>query len=107
MEIITIKQYGKCGQYSFNRFKTQFGSWKNVLKEAGLAQGNIGRSISEKELFDNLEEVWIKIGEQPRHRDMSPPVSKFSTKPYITQFGSFRNALEKFVEIFNDKNSYN
>jgi len=43
----------------------------------------------------------MKLGRQPRYTEMKRPESKFSTKPYETRFGSWLEALQRFVEWVN------
>ena len=57
--------------------------------------------ITEKELFENLEAVWISLGHVPGRRDMIKPLSRYSEKPYKNRYGSWRKALEAFVEYIN------
>jgi 5-methylcytosine-specific restriction endonuclease McrA len=48
-----------------------------------------------------LEQVWIKLGRQPNFRDVKRPLSKYAASPYTTKFGTWRKALEAFVEYMN------
>lgn len=59
------------------------------------------REVSEKDLFLNLEQVWINIGRQPVFRDMTNFNSKYSTHQYVTKFGTWRNALKSFIQFIN------
>ena len=54
-----------------------------------------------QEWFNNLEEIWIKLGRQPYPSDMEKPLSKYSYAGYKRKFGKWRKALEKFVEHIN------
>jgi len=56
-----------------------------------------------EDLFKNLEEVWIKLGHQPKSRDLIRPLSKHSWHTYAQRFGSWRKALEQFVEYINEE----
>ena len=49
----------------------------------------------------NLEEVWIKLGKQPRFSDMKIPFSKYSGSGYVANFGTWRKVLERFIEYVN------
>jgi hypothetical protein len=55
-------------------------------------------AISDQELFSNIQEVWIRLGRQPRKRDMAASSSRYSERPYARRFGSWRRALEAFVQ---------
>jgi len=98
---ITIEQYETIGKFSGGTFKKRFGTWGKALISAGL-KANITRNLSEDELFENLEEVWLKLGRQPKRNEMQAPISRFSSGPYGHKFGTWYKALEKFVEIAND-----
>ena len=53
-----IDEYGK---YSTNTYIRKFGSWLKALEKAGLKK-TINMNTTEEELFQNLEEVWMKLG---------------------------------------------
>ena len=88
------------GKYSAGTIAARFGSWNIALVKANLNLVH-HREVSEVELFDNLKHVWICIGLQPVFRDMKYPISKYSTHQYVSKFGTWRNALEAFVQYIN------
>ena len=100
----TISQtlYAKLGKYTHKVFYSNFGSWNNALKAAGLEISSRRKNISSEELFENIENVWMVLGRQPTYTEMNTSLSKFSTKPYENRFGSWRNALVAFVDYVND-----
>jgi hypothetical protein len=101
---ISSRQYNdNGGKYTSGTIIVRFGGWNSALKRAGLNLVQ-RRDVSEVELFKNLEEVWISIGQQPTFRDMKPPASKFSTHQYVSKFGAWRKALGKFVDYINSTN---
>jgi Homing endonuclease associated repeat/HNH endonuclease len=101
LDKITSRQYDSSGgKYTSGTMGVRFGSWNIALGKAGL-NTVMKHNPTELELFQNLEEVWIKLGRQPVFRDMKKPDSKFSALPYRTKFGTFRNALIAFVEFIN------
>jgi hypothetical protein len=65
----------------------------------------IGRKVNipEEELFKNIEDVWTKLGRQPRYVEMKRPLSQFTASGYDKRFGSWRKALEKFVSYINSE----
>jgi hypothetical protein len=91
------------GKYTSGTIGTRFGSWNKAIEKAGLDLVN-QREVSEGELFKNLEAVWLGIGRQPVFREIKNPISKYSTHQYITKFGTWRNALEAFVDFINSDN---
>jgi len=103
---LTTRGYDEIGKYTSGTIHRRFGNWNKALREAGL-QLSLNQNISDKELFDNIEEVWISLGRQPTDREMRQPISKYSKHPYLTKFGSWRKALEAFVEFINTDNDKN
>jgi hypothetical protein len=88
------------GKFTSGTIGVRFGSWNNALEKAGLKL-ILKHNPSDIELFKNLENVWISLGQQPVSRDLKRPLSEFSQSAYITKFGTFRKALEAFVEFIN------
>ena len=100
---LTTRQYNEHGKFRSNLAIKRFGGWIKAIEKAGLGRSKTqtDKWISEEELFENLEEVWTKLGRQPKHRDMQFGVSKFGPNPYARTFGSWRKALESFVAFVN------
>jgi len=99
-DTLTSEQYTKNGRFSYLTLSRRFGGWLKALEKAGL-QKTRDYNIPEGAWFNNLAEVWIKLGRQPYPSDMEKPFSKFSYAGYKRRFGSWRKALEKFVEHIN------
>ena len=101
---ISSRQYdSNGGKYTSGTLGVRFGSWNKALEKAGL-NSVLKHNPSEFELFKNIEDVWIKLGRQPVSRDMRRPLSEFSPSAYINKFGTFRKALELFIEYINSDN---
>lgn len=98
---VTKESYNKYGKYSAGTINKRFG-WNKALTKAGIKISN-NYNVSTEELFENLKEVWIKLGKQPSKEDMRKPVSKYSDTPYKTKFSGWRKALEAFVEFANSE----
>lgn len=94
--------YDQHGKFRSNIFSERFGGWNNALKMSGL-QINKNYNISEDDLFQNLEEVWIKLGKQPTYKEMQKPLSKYGPRPYERRFSTWQKALEKFVAYVNNE----
>lgn len=88
--------YQSHGKYSWSTSSRRFGSWNAALKAANLRVLNEVH-LSDDELFGNIEQIWIRIGRQPRKRELVPPLSRYSEGPYTRRFSSWRQALEAFV----------
>jgi hypothetical protein len=98
---LSSREYDNNGaKYTSGTICTRFESWNKALEKANLTIVHY-RKVSEKDLFLNLEQVWIKIGRQPVFRDMTNSNSKYSTHQYVTKFGTWRNALTAFIQFIN------
>ncbi len=92
------------GKYTAGTISARFGSWNIAIEKAGL-KSVLRHNPSDKELFENLEKVWIELSRQPVSRDLikTKSQSKFSQSSYINKFGTFRKALESFIEFINSE----
>jgi hypothetical protein len=99
---LSYSEYQDRGKHPPSTFARRFGSWSHALKKAGLEQSSHPKRFTEEELFQNLEEIWVKLGRQPRYEEVEKPLSKFSNGTYAKRFGNWRNALEKFVSFINE-----
>lgn len=98
---LSSREYDNNGaKYTSGRICTRFESWNKALEKANLTIVHF-RDVSEKDLFTNIEKVWISIGRQPVFRDITNSISKYSTHQYITKFGTWRNALRAFIQFIN------
>ena len=99
---ISHDQYEEQGKFSRRTFVKRFGSWLEACEKAGLRKTR-NYNITEEELFQNLEEIWIKLGRQPRREEVSTSISRYSSATYEYRFGTWRKALEKFVTYVNNE----
>ena len=97
-DTVTMSDYSKHGKYHPSTLTRRFKSWFTVLEEAGLNPARSLFDIEDELLFKNLAAVWIKLGRQPSHRDMKAPLSKHGGNTYIRHFGTWMEALRKFIE---------
>lgn len=85
------------------------GSWtkalvalKNSLQQKGLDLSSRphapNRVFSDKQLFDEMEKIWQKVGQRPSRAEweMSEPRIVYNT--YKQRFGGWTNACLKFIE---------
>jgi hypothetical protein len=91
------------GKYHSATYVRRFGSWFTALEKAGLETTATPINISDEDLFHNLEEMWIKLGRQPRFTEVERPISKYHAATYRRRFGNWRKALEKFVVYINSE----
>jgi len=97
---VTREEYKAHGEFNSATFESRFGSWIKAKEKAGLKRRE-HPSISDEEYFKNLEEVWIRLGKQPHFSDMKIPFSKYSGSGYVHNFGTWRKALQRFIEYVN------
>ncbi|SDY06936.1 homing endonuclease associated repeat-containing protein [Nitrosomonas sp. Nm33] len=95
----TYKEFGKYGVTTVIR---RFGSWNTAIEKAGLEKF-VERNIPDQKLFAAIYDLWIKLGRQPSYSEIQRPHCYYSAKPYEQRFGSWRKALEAFVEYINTK----
>jgi hypothetical protein len=98
---ITQNEYLSFGKYAVNPFLRAFGSWFSALEKAGLEKTRIW-GVSDEEYFENLEQIWIKLGRQPKYAEIQKPLSKYSAGAYERRFDTWRKALEAFVQYINE-----
>jgi 5-methylcytosine-specific restriction endonuclease McrA len=105
---ITITDYEKYGQFTAQTMGVRFGSWNKAKQKANLEVTNVTNNTIE-ELFQNILELWTLLGRQPKYGEVVSPNSKFSGSTYARRFGSWRSALEAFIEYVNaeDNNEEN
>ena len=94
----TIDEYNERGSCHSTTITRRFGSWFKALDIASLGRTRSPLNIPQEELFKNIEEVWTKLGRQPRYQEIQKPLSKYSAGTYDNRFGSYRKALEAFVD---------
>lgn len=100
---VTMREYESHGNYNPSTLLRRFGSWFRVLEKAGLTKSRSDLNIPDEELFDNIKDVWITLGRQPRNPEFKAPLSRHGLTTYCRRFGSWRKALGAFVEyIGND-----
>lgn len=106
-EHLSRSKYNELGKFSASTIERRFGSWSKALEKIGLT-ALIQRDISDNDLFKNIEEVWIKLGRQPKYDEIKQPLSRYSMMPYHNRFGRWNQALQAFVDYINsDSNEIN
>lgn len=100
---VIVSEYQRLGKYSSHRLSSRFGSWDSALKAAALESTGFNRKATEADLFQDIENTWIHLGRQPKTTDIKNGVSKYGMTTYIRHFGSWRSALDAFVEYINSE----
>jgi Homing endonuclease associated repeat/HNH endonuclease len=98
---ITRDEYDKNGRFCAETLRDRFGSWLTALEKAGLEKTR--NYWADEDYFSNLLEVWTQQGRPPKYREMNNPPSKIRANSYQRRFGTWRKALEKFVDNMNEK----
>jgi hypothetical protein len=97
---ISTKDYSDYGKYKVQTILSRFLKWSEALKKANLEQTNF-KIIGDKDLFVDIERMWIQKGKQPTSTDVKNGLSEYSLNTYSRRFGGWRNALEAFLEYTN------
>ena len=97
---ISTKDYNDYGKYKVQTVLARFKTWSDALDKAGLEQTSF-KIINDRDLFNEIERVWILKGKQPTTTDVKKGLFKYSLNIYCRRFGGWRNALESFIEYIN------
>jgi len=95
------REYLELGTFSCKPYINRFGSWNNALKEAGL-EITVSKTISNEQLFENLEGIWRRLGRQPFYSEIRKPISEYAVDTYCRRFGSWLKACETFIRYKQD-----
>ncbi len=98
---VTIADYNDNGRFHNTTLTRRLGSWLKILEMAGLEKTRTPLNIPNEDLFRNLEEVWNKLGRQPKYSEMFKPLSQYSAGLYEYRFGTWLKALKAFVDYMN------
>ena len=86
----TLGEFRRHFQISWRVIARNFTSWREALREAGLAPGNQGTRLPLDDLVRDWLAVVRKLGKVPTDSEYSE-VSKYSTGPLTSRFGGWRN----------------
>ena len=100
-ESISTKEYSENGKYKVQTILSRFGSWNEALNLAEL-QPTDYKVISDIDLFEEIERIWVNKGSQPTTTDIRNGISKYSLNTYLRRFGGWRNALKAFLDFINE-----
>lgn len=102
-QTVTAATYDEKGKFGKTTILRRFGTWNKALKAGGL---KVILTLNNKEevLFENLTNVWQRLGRQPVGKDIEKAngYSAFSLGTYEKRFGSWNKALEAFGNFIND-----
>lgn len=98
---VTIDDYNQYGKFHATTLTRRFGSWFNCLSKASLKPSRSKIGITDEELFEEIEKVWVKLGKQPTYSQMRD-ISRFSVGTFEKRFNGWRNALSAFINYINE-----
>lgn len=99
---LTSEEYSKYGKYNVSTICRRFSKWLIAVKIVGLApKPRDIHKITDEELFQDIERVWIKLGRQPTMTDVRNGEFKYSQNTFARRFGGWRRTLEAFVSFIN------
>lgn len=99
---ISTKEYSENGSYKVQTILSRFGSWSKALNLAELKPTNY-KEISDTDLFEEIEKIWVNKGSQPTTTDIKNGLSKYSLNTYLRRFGGWRNALKSFLDYIDEE----
>lgn len=103
------RDFDKLADISASTVKKHFGSWKNglvALRKYLQAKGldlsprpyAPNRVYSDRELFDEMERIWQKVGQRPSRTEWEMSEPRFSYNTYKQRFGGWTSACSRFIE---------
>jgi hypothetical protein len=98
-------EYKTLGEFSSSCLEKRLGGWSVAIGKAELEKPKVQKRIRDEELFRNVEEVWTRLGRQPRRDELKGQGSAYNSGTYEKRFGSWRNALEAFISYINGEQS--
>jgi hypothetical protein len=99
-DAITRAEYNHYGVYSASSCSRRFGTWFKALEKAALKKSR-SYGVTNEQYFQNLEQMWIQLGRQPFYGEVQKPFSQFSSAACERRFGTWRKALERFIDHIN------
>lgn len=99
---ISCNEYDRFGKYTVVTMGVRFGGW-NKAKERADLKITEKPDNSNEDLFRNILDLWTLFGRQPKFGEVISPNSKYHGSTYSRRFGSWRGALEEFVEYINNE----
>jgi hypothetical protein len=104
------REFDQISTISASAIKVHFGSWKKALAALKIHLRQKGldlsprpyapqRKYSDKDLFDELDRIWQKVGQRPSRNEWETSEPKISIGAYKKRFGSWTSACQKFIEF--------
>ena len=101
---LSASKYNEIGKYHSDTISRRFGNrkWLSALKFICENEQNYIIKHNDKDLLENIANVWIAKSGQPTRRDMdNHQMSKISSGAYLRRYKKWNNALIAFQEYIN------
>jgi len=98
VQTISREQFNAHARFTDDTVRRRFGSWHKAMKDAGLLTNALGRRYTDDDCFENILAVWAQYGRAPTYEEMKWPPSLVGPKAYVRRFGTWRKALQAFVD---------
>lgn len=103
------RDFNKLSKISVTPIVREFGNWTNALSFLRLRLNEKGldlsprkeppnRLYSNKQLFDEMERIWRKLGHRPSRIEWQSSKPVISYQAYTHRFNGWTNACLKFIE---------
>jgi hypothetical protein len=99
---LSMNDYKEYGKYSYTSFRNHFGTWKKALEKVGLSRSR-NWGTNREEFLENIKEVWLKLGRQPKYSEMVIPFSTYNSTAYAHFFENWTNALVEFEKYLDEE----
>lgn len=110
-DYITSGDYLKFGKYNVSSRTRRYRSWDTILQLSNLSSTpyRLGKNkkIDNKELFEDIERVWRKLGRQPTITDVKKGEFRFGQNTFCRRFGGWRRTIEAFIDYINSGEASN
>lgn len=100
-DALTVAEFNHHSRSHADTLRRRFGTWKNALERAGIAQAALGRRYTDQECYENIVTLWTHYGRQPQYHELNESPSTVGPKAFVTRWGSWRKALKAFVDWAN------
>lgn len=104
-DTITLNEFTAHSGITGGPVRRLFGTWKDALAACGFDQSPLGKRYTDEQCFENLLALWMHYGRSPQHDEMNLPPSQVGSKAYVRRWGTWRKALQAFVQRVNNGES--
>lgn len=102
--VLTVTDFNANSITSVKAIRRRFGSWPDGLRIAGIAQSELAnKGRTDAKYFENLAAIWTRLGRAPHGHEMAGPPSTIPGKAYEYRWGTWRKALQAFVDWANSE----